>query len=175
VHARTAGEPMAALPSIRAAVKSTDSRLSLGNPMPMTALVAEASADPRFSAITISTFAAAAVLLASIGLYGVVSFGVVRRRREIAIQLALGAPAHIVRAQVIRRAVLLSAGGLLIGLLVTIWVGRLMEGLLFEVTPTDPLTIGMVAAILLTVTLAAAAIPAARATAIDPVQTLRDA
>jgi len=175
VHARTAGEPMAALPSIRAAVKSTDSRLSLGNPMPMTALVAEASADPRFSAISISTFAAAAVLLASIGLYGVVSFGVVRRRREIAIQLALGAPAHIVRTQVIRRAVLLSAGGLLIGLLVTIWVGRLMEGLLFEVTPTDPLTIGMVAAILLTVTLAAAAIPAARATAIDPVQTLRDA
>jgi predicted permease len=174
MHVRTAGDPLAILGSLRAAVKSVDSRLTVASPKPMTALVAEASADPRFSAAIIGAFAIAAVALAAIGLYGVTSFGVVRRTRQIAIQLALGAPAAQVRWQVVRRALILSASGVVAGLIGAAWVGRLLEELLFEVTPTDPPTLAAVAAILLAVTVLAAAIPAARATRISPLEALRE-
>src|SRR5918993_5242329 len=174
VHVRTVGDPMALVGSVRAAVKAVDPRLTVASPRPMTALTTEASADPRFSAIMITTFAAIAVLLAAIGLYGVVAFGVVRRTREIAIQLALGASPGAVRWHVVRGALALAAAGLVAGLLGAVWLGRLMEGLVFEVTPTDPLTLGAVAAVLLSVTVVAAAVPAARATRIDPLQALRE-
>jgi predicted permease len=174
VHVRTVGEPMALVGWLRAAVKAVDPRLTVASPRPMIALTTEASADPRFSAVMITTFAAIAVLLAAIGLYGVVAFGVVRRTREIAIQLALGASAGTVRWQVVRGAVALAAAGLMAGLLGAVWLGRLMEGLLFEVTPTDPATLAAVAAILMLVTVIAAAVPAARATRIDPLQALRE-
>jgi ABC-type antimicrobial peptide transport system permease subunit len=174
MHVRTAGDPLAIVNSLRAAVKSVDPRLTVASPKPMTALVAEASADPRFSAAIIGAFAIAAVALAAIGLYGVASFGVVRRTREIAIQLALGAPAGSVRWQVVRRALILSASGVVCGLVGAAWLGRLLEELLFEVTPTDPLTLGAVAAILLVVAVVAAAVPAARATRINPLEALRE-
>jgi putative ABC transport system permease protein len=174
MHVRTAGDPLAIVGSLRAAVKSVDPRLTVASPKPMTALVAEASADPRFSAAIIGAFAIAAVALAAIGLYGVTSFGVVRRTRQIAIQLALGAPAAQVRWQVVRRALMLSASGVVAGLIGAAWVGRLLEELLFEVTPTDPPTLAAVAAILLAVTVLAAAIPAARATRISPLEALRE-
>jgi putative ABC transport system permease protein len=174
VHVRTAGDPLAILGSLRAAVKSVDPRLTVASPRPMTALVAEASADPRFSAAIIGAFAIAAVALAAIGLYGVASFGVVRRTREIAIQLALGAPPARVKWQVVRHALFLSAIGVVAGLIGAAWLGRLLEELLFEVTPTDPLTLVAVAATLLAVTVFAAALPAARATRINPLDALRE-
>jgi putative ABC transport system permease protein len=174
MHVRTAGDPLALVGSLRAAVKSVDPRLTVASPKPMTALVAEASADPRFSAVIIGAFAIAAVALAAIGLYGVTSFGVVRRTRQIAIQLALGAPAAQVRWQVVRRALILSVSGVVAGLIGAAWVGRLLEELLFEVTPTDPPTLAAVAAILLALTVIAAAIPAARATRISPLEALRE-
>ena len=121
----------------------------------------------------ITTFAAIAVMLAAIGLYGVVSFGVVRRTREIAIQLALGRRPRPCDGCDPERAGL-SALGLTVGLLGAVWLGRFMEGLLFEVTPADPLTFAGVATILMGVTLVAAAVPAARALRIDPLQALRD-
>ncbi len=174
VHVRTTGDPMILVASVRAAVKSVDPRLTVASARPMTALTTEAAADPRFSAVMITTFAALSVLLAAIGLYGVVAFGVVRRTREIAIQLALGASPRTVRWQVVRGALSLAAGGLVAGLVSAVWLGRLMEGLLFEVTPTDPATFAAVAAILLIVTAIAAAVPADRATRIDPLQALRE-
>ena len=174
VHVRTAGDPMALVGSLRAALRSVDPRLTAANPRPMTALMTEASADPRFSAVVITMFAAIAVVLAAIGLYGVVSFAVVRRTREIAIQLALGASPATVRWSVIRNALVLAAGGLAVGLLGAVWLGRFVEGLLFEVKPADPFTLGAVAVILLVVALVAAAVPAARALRIDPLQALRE-
>jgi len=174
VHVRTTGDPMALVGSLRATLKVVDPRLTLASPRPMSALIGEASADPRFSATVITAFATVAVLLAAIGLYGVVSFAVVRRTREIAIQLALGASPHVVRWHVVRGALTLAAGGLVVGLVGAIWLGRFVEALLFEVTASDPLTLGAVAAILLAVTLVAAAVPAARATRIDPLQALRE-
>ena len=157
VHVRTVGDPMAVVGSLRAALRSVDPRLTIASPRPMTDLISEASADPRFSALMITAFAAIAVILAAIGLYGVVSFGVVRRTREIAIQLALGASSSTVRWAVIRSALALSALGIAVGLLGAVWLGRFMEGLLFEVTPADPLTFAGVAIILMVVTLVAAA------------------
>jgi predicted permease len=174
VHVRTAGDPMAMVGSLRASLKTVDPGLTVASPRPMTSLLAEASADPRFSAAVISAFATVAVLLAAIGLYGVVSFAVVRRTREMVIQLALGASPQALRWQVIRRALALSAGGLIAGLVGAVWLGRYLTALLFEVTPTDPLTLAAVAGILLAVTSVAAAIPAARATRIDPLQALRE-
>jgi putative ABC transport system permease protein len=174
VHVRTTGDPMALVGSLRATLKVVDQRLTLASPRPMSALIAEASADPRFSATVITAFAAVAVLLAAIGLHGVVSFAVVRRTREIAIQLALGASPRAVRWQVVRSALTLAAGGLAVGLVGAIWLGRFVQTLLFEVTPGDPLTLGAVAGILLVVTLVAAAVPAVRATRIDPLQALRE-
>ena len=174
VHVRTVGDPMAIIGSLRASLKTVDPSLTVASPRPMISLLAEASADPRFSAAVISAFATVAVLLAAIGLYGVVSFAVVRRTREMAIQLALGASPQALRWQVIRRALALSAGGLIAGLVGALWLGRYLTALLFEVTPTDPLTLAAVAGILLAVTSIAAAIPAARATRIDPLQALRE-
>ena len=174
VHVRTAGDPMAMVGSLRASLKAVDPMLTVASPRPMTSLLAEASADPRFGAAVMTAFATVAVLLAAIGLYGVVSFAVVRRTREMAIQLALGASPQALRWQVVRRALALSAGGLIAGLLAAMWLGRYLTALLFEVTPADPLTLAAVAGILLAVTSIAAAIPAARATRIDPLQALRE-
>jgi predicted permease len=174
VHVRTAGDPMAILGSLRARIRNVDPRLTIASPRPMSALIAEASADPRFSAVVITAFATMAVLLAAIGLYGMVSFAVARRTREMAIQLALGASPGVLRWQVVRSALALSAAGLVAGLLGAVWVGRFLDALLFEVTPSDPLTLGAVAGILLAVTLLAAAVPASRATRIDPLQALRE-
>jgi ABC-type antimicrobial peptide transport system permease subunit len=174
VHVRTSGDPMAILGSLRTGIRNVDPRLTIASPRPMSALIAEASADPRFSAVVITAFATMAVLLAAIGLYGVVSFAVARRTREMAIQLALGASPSVLWWQVVRSALALSAGGLVAGLLGAVWVGRFLDALLFEVTPSDPLTLGAVAGILLAVTLLAAAVPASRATRIDPLQALRE-
>jgi putative ABC transport system permease protein len=174
VHVRTRRDPMAMVGSLRAALRSVDPRLTVASPRPMIDLISDASADPRFSAVVITAFAAIAVLLAAIGLYGVVSFGVARRTREIAIQLALGASPATVRWAVIRGALGLATVGLVVGLLCAIWLGRFLEGLLYEVTPADPFTLTAVAVILLGVTLVAAAVPAARALRIDPLQALRE-
>jgi putative ABC transport system permease protein len=174
VHVRTQGDPVAVIGSIRSAVKSVDPSLTVANPQPMTALVAESSADPRFSATLISLFASLAMLLATIGLHGVVSFGVTRRTREIAIRLALGASVTSVRWRVIRQALLLAVAGVILGLSGAAWMGGVLTGLLYETTPTDPLALAAVAALLLAVAVVASAVPARRATRIQPIDALRE-
>jgi putative ABC transport system permease protein len=174
VQVRTQGEPMAAVAAVRAALKAIDSRLTVANPQPMSALVAGASADPRFRTTLISLFAALAMVLASMGLHGVVAFGVARRAREIAIRLALGAPVPSVRWRVIRQSLLLSILGVILGLIGATWMGGMLDGLLYETTPTDPLALAAVAALLLAVAVGASIAPARRATRIQPVDALRE-
>jgi putative ABC transport system permease protein len=174
IHVRTAGDPMAAMGALRGAVKSVDSRLTVTNPRPMTALMADSSADPRFRTTLISLFASLAMLLAAIGLHGVVSFGVSRRTREIAIRLALGASVASVRWRVIRQALHLAIVGALLGLLGAVSLGNVMTGLLFETTPSDPLTLAAVIALLVAVAVAASAVPARRAMRIQPIDALRE-
>ena len=174
VHVRTHGDPLALIAGIRSAVKSVEPRLAVANPQPMTELVAESSADPRFRTTLVSLFAFAAMLLAATGLHGVVSFGVARRVREIAIRLALGASVGSVRWRVIRQALVLALIGVSLGLLGALWTGGVLDGMLYETTPSDPLALATVATVLLAVAVVASAIPAWRATRIQPVEALRE-
>jgi putative ABC transport system permease protein len=174
VHVRTEGDPMAALGSIRSAVKGVDARLGVANPQPMTALMSESSADPRFRTTLISLFAIAAMVLAAIGLHGVIAFGVARRVREIAIRLALGATTGSVRWRVISQALLLVSGGLAVGLVGAYTLGGVLEGMLYETSPADPVALAAVAILLLLTAIVASALPARRATRVQPVDALRE-
>jgi predicted permease len=174
VHVRTEGDPLALIGIVRGVVKTVDQRLTMANPQAMTSLVSDSSADPRFRTILISLFAAIAVVLSAIGLHGVVAFGVARRSKEIAIRLALGAPVGSLRWRVIRDAVRLALGGIVIGLLGAMAIGGTIAGLLYDTEPSDPLALGLVAALLLAVAIVASVVPAQRATRIQPVTALRD-
>jgi predicted permease len=174
MHVRTAGEPTAMVGAIRHAIKSIDARLAVASPQPMTALVNESAADPRFRTTLVSLFGAVGILLAAVGLHGVVAFGVARRAREIAIRLALGASVGSVRWRVIKHSLLLAFVGVAIGLLATLWMGGLLEGLLYETTPRDTVALVAVAGILVVIAVVASAIPARRATRIQPIEALRD-
>jgi putative ABC transport system permease protein len=174
VHIRAQRDPAALIPSIRQAVKSVDSVLVVANPQPMTALAADSASDPRFRTTLVSLFAAVGMLVAAVGLHGVVAFGVARRAREIAIRVALGASATSVRWRVVRQAMVLALVGVALGLMGAFWMGSLLNGLLYETTATDPLSLTGVAVLLLIVALAASAVPARRATQIQPVEALRD-
>jgi putative ABC transport system permease protein len=174
IQVRTAADPMAALGSIRSAVKAVDARLGVANPQPMEALMSESSADPRFRTTLISLFAVAATLLAAIGLHGVIAFGVARQVREIAIRLALGATIGSVRWRVISQALVLVSSGLVVGLVAVYALGGLLEGMLYETSPADPAALGAVAALLLLTALVASAWPARRATRVQPVEALRE-
>ncbi len=174
VHVRAERDTSALIPSIRQAVRSVDSQLVVANPQPMTTLAADSASDPRFRTTLVSLFAVVGMLVAAVGLHGVVAFGVARRAREIAIRVALGASARSVRWRVVRQAMILASCGVAVGLVGAFWMGNLLNGLLYETTPTDPLSLAGVAVLLLLVALAASAVPARRATAIQPVEALRD-
>lgn len=174
VHVRTLGDPMAALGSIRDAVKSVDARLAVSSPRSMTALVADSAADPRFRTLLISLFAVAATFLAAIGLHGVVAFDVARRGREIAIRLALGATTASVRWRVLRQSIVLATIGVSLGLAGAAWSGGVLADLLYETTATDPVALGAVVVLLLLVAVVASTIPARRATRIQPSDALRE-
>jgi putative ABC transport system permease protein len=118
-------------------------------------------------------FAALAIALAMIGVYGVVSYSVSQRINEIGIRVALGARSSDVFRLVLREALTLSAVALPIGLLTSLALGRVLQSLLFEVTPTDPATLATVACLVLAVSVLAAALPARRATRVDPLSALR--
>ena len=174
VHVRTQGEPAALIGAIRRAVKSVDARLAVANPQPMSALIAESSADPRFRTTLVSLFAAVALLLAAIGLHGVVAFAVARRGREIAIRLALGASASSVRWLVVAQSLALAGAGVALGLIGALWMGGVLTGLLYQTTSSDPVSLLTVAGLLLIVALVASLLPARRATRIQPVDALRN-
>ena len=174
VHVRTEADPMAVVGSIRSAVRTVDSRLSVANPQPMTALVSESSADPRFRTALISSFGAIAMILSAIGLHGLIAFNVSRRAREIAIRVALGASATSVRWRIIRQALLLVGAGVILGLIAAVALRGMLDGMLYETSPSDPVALGTVAALLIATAIAASIIPARRATRIQPVEALRE-
>jgi ABC-type antimicrobial peptide transport system permease subunit len=118
-------------------------------------------------------FAGIAVVLATIGVYGVVSYSVSQRTQEIGIRVALGARAGDVSRLVLREGLLLGGLGVAVGLAAALASTRVLESLLFEVTPTDPVTLGAVAGLLLAVAVAATVLPARRATKVDPMVALR--
>jgi putative ABC transport system permease protein len=123
--------------------------------------------------VLLVTFAAVALVLASIGIYGVMSFSVAQRTREMGIRMALGAQRSDVVRLIVSQGARLAALGAAVGLLGSILTGQLLAGLLFGVSPVDPLTLGGIAAVLLVIAVLASYLPARRATRADPGMTLR--
>jgi len=139
----------------------------------MSSAVAGATAESRFYLVLLVTFAAIALTLAAVGIYGVISYSVSRRTHEIGIRIALGAQPSTVRWFIVRQGMSLSVIGGVAGLAVAFATTRLMSKLLYGVTPADPVTLVSVAVVLCGVGLMASYLPARRATRIDPLSALR--
>jgi predicted permease len=170
---RTTGDPDALAGAIRAAVRELDPDLPIQSYRTMEAHVGESVARPRFYTVLLGAFAAIALLLASVGIYGVLSYLVAQRTRELGIRVALGASSREVLALVLRRGLALTGAGVVAGLLAALAATRLLAGLLFGVEATDPLTFVVVATTLLAVAAMACWVPARRAARVDPVVALK--
>ncbi|HWI20854.1 MAG TPA: ABC transporter permease, partial [Vicinamibacterales bacterium] len=170
---RTTGDPMQLAPSIRAALREVDPRLIPGNVKTMEALRSASVSERLFVMGLILAFGVLALVLAAVGVYGVLSLVVAERTREISIRLALGASPRGLVTLIVSQAMKLTVIGVVGGVAIAIALSPLVASQLFGVSGADPLTIGGVVAALLTVALVAAAIPAARVLRVDPVKTLR--
>ena len=170
---RTAGTPMTMLPALKTSLRTLAPGVALGQARTMDDLVAASVAQPRFRTLLLAIFAAVSLLLASVGLYGVVAFSVNQRKTELGLRMALGAEPGEVMRLVLRQGMLPVAVGIAAGLGGAVLLARVMKSLLFGVEPGDPATFGGVAIILTVVALAACYLPARRATAVDPATTLR--
>ena len=167
--------PLATLqPAIAAAVREADPSLPIIRLRPMDEVVSDSLRRPRMLMHLFGGFAALALLLAAIGTYGVLSYLVTERRREIGIRMALGAKRETVLRSVLGYGLKLTAIGLAAGLAGALALTRLMETLLFEVRPTDPATLASVAAVITFVAIIACLVPALRATRVDPIAALRE-
>jgi putative ABC transport system permease protein len=170
---RTTREPHSLLPEIRAAVHRVDARVPVGDARAMDDIVEQSLSPQAIGGTLIGTFAVGALLLAAMGLFGVVSGSVTRRRHELAVRLALGADHGSVLRLVLREGARLVVVGLLIGAPAIYIAGGLIRGLLVGVSPSDPLTLLGAASGLLLVTMATCYVPARRALRIEPAQLLR--
>ena len=170
---RTTGDPLSVAAEARQAVRAVDASLALTAVQPMTDIVQRSTAPARSSMLLLVLFAVIAVVMATIGVFGVMSYAVNLRLRELGIRLALGARASDVRLMVIVDGMKQALAGVAIGVLGAMWFTRAMRTLLFEVSPGDPLTLGVVAALLVGAAAAACFLPARRATRIDPLTVLR--
>jgi putative ABC transport system permease protein len=170
---RTFGPPSALAPAVRQAVHSLDSTQPLSRVMPLEDYVALSVQGRRFALILIGAFAAIALLLSVVGIYGVTAYSVAQRTREIGIRMALGAQRRAVMGLVLHQGMVLIVAGVLLGIVASIGLTRFLGSLLFEVTPTDPATFALVVALLIAVAALACWIPARRATRVDPMVALR--
>jgi putative ABC transport system permease protein len=171
---RGALPPAALQPAIAAAVREADPALPIIRLRPMDEVISDSLRRPRMLMHLLGGFAALALLLAALGTYGVLSYQVTERRREIGIRMALGAKREAVLSSVLRDGLKLTTIGLAAGLAGAITLTRLMETLLFEVRPTDPATLVSVAAVITFVAVIACLVPAHRATRVDPIAALRE-
>jgi putative ABC transport system permease protein len=170
---RSAIEPNAVMPAIESAVHALNKDLPLYQTRTMDQILGTSIAQQRISVIVLVTFAFVALTLASVGLYGVVSHGVTERTHEIGVRMALGAEARHVLGLVVRQGLSMAVLGTVIGVAGAAAVSRWIEGLLFGVTPTDPVTFSAVVVTLLAVATIACYVPAWRATRVDPTTALR--
>jgi putative ABC transport system permease protein len=170
---RAAASPESVVVAIREQVKGMDPNLPVTQVLTMTEVVSRSIYRPRLFAILFGVFAGMALLLASVGIYGVMSYSVAQRTHEIGIRLALGARRGDVLRLIVVQGMKLTAVGTVIGLAGALALTRLIRSLLFEASTTDPLTFGLVAALLGIVALLACYIPAWRATKVDPLVALR--
>ncbi len=159
--------------SLRAVVRSIDPQLPLVHVESMDQVVAEGQASRRFNTVLISSFAAAAVLLALLGIYSVIAFSAAQRTREMAIRLALGAQRSALTRLVLTTGAKLGLAGCATGAIAAVFATRLLRSLLFEVNPLDPAVLALAAISMFALALGAALIPARRAASIEPMEALR--
>ena len=173
VVVRTDGSPETLLGSVRSEIRALDARLPVSNLRTFGALKSERTAAQRFNALLIGGFATIALLLAAVGIYGVMSFVVAQRTREIGVRMALGASRASVQRMFLRQALRAVAVGSIAGVAIAIPLSRLARGLLFGIEPADPLTYAGGLVFLSVVTVVACYIPASRAAGVDPLEALR--
>jgi putative ABC transport system permease protein len=171
---RVNGDPASIASGVRAVVASIDPEQPVSAVGTMENAIAATITDRRQLLILLSTFAGLALLLASIGLYGVLSYAITQRSREIGLRMALGASRAGVVGMVVSRGLILTASGLAIGLLTSWAATRLMKNLLYGIPATDSPTFGGVSALLAAVALVACWLPARRASRLDPIVVLRE-
>jgi predicted permease len=171
--ARTNGDPGSLASAMRTALANTDPALAPHPMGSMESLVAGTIAEPRFQTRLLVVFSALALILAAIGVYGVLAAAVAERRREIGIRIALGAPQTALVGMVVQRVLILTACGVVLGLAGALALSRLLTRMLFQITPTDATAFAGAGAVLVAVALIAGWVPARRASAVDPVAVLR--
>ncbi len=174
VAVRTSGDPAAESKSIAAVVRSLDPDLPMADVKTMDQMVSESLGGDRFGALLLGSFAATALLLAAVGIYGVMSFAVAQRTHEIGLRMALGATGRQVRKMVMAEGLTTALIGTAIGLVGAVLVGRVMRAMLYGVTAYDVTALAVVAAILLAAALLACYMPARRASGVDPMVALRE-
>jgi predicted permease len=170
---RTRGDMSAVLSAMRTQLAAVDPQMKLWYVHPMDELLDAPLSQPRMNALLMSVFAVAALLLAAIGLYGLMASVVRERTRELGIRMALGAEPERLRRDVLIHALIVSGAGAAIGLVAAFGTSRLLSSILFEVSPADPVALAAACGVLLVVVLIAAYAPARRATKIDPANALR--
>ena len=172
VVARTTGDPLSVAGAVRNEIRQMDASLPVANVRSMNDVVAAALATPRLTGFVLGVFATIALTLAAVGIYGVLAYLVSQRTQEIGIRLAIGADRSQVLGMVLRQGLSLAAIGIGVGLIGAFALTRLMQSLLYEVHPNDPITFVAVAAAVLVIVLAASFLPARRATKVSPMSAL---
>ena len=170
---RTASDPRRVVSALRSQVLAIDKELPLSDVATMDDLLAGETAGQRFEAAAVGLFAALALILAGVGIYGVISYMVSQRTHEIGIRMALGAQQGDMLRMVIRDGMFMAGTGMAVGIGGALALTRLLRSLLFQITPADPATYSAVTVILVVVALAACYIPARRAMRVDPMVALR--
>jgi ABC-type antimicrobial peptide transport system permease subunit len=171
---RTSGDPAAIESDIRAAVREIDKAVPVYQVSTLEDYVSNSAARPRFQTFLVTCFAAIALILASIGLYGLLSYMVAQRSLEIGLRMALGAQRSDVLGMIVRRGLTLALLGVVAGMAIATVATRLLSGMLYGIRPTDPLTFAVTAGVFLLVSIAASGVPAYRAARMDPMTSLRE-
>jgi predicted permease len=170
---RASGDPIGLVPSVTAAVRAVDRHQPVSNIETMDDVIARELADQTIEAALFSVFALLALVLAAVGIFGVLSYAVTERTAEIGVRLALGGEPQRIRWLFVRRGLGMAAAGLVAGLTIAAWATSLIERLLFHVQALDPAVFATNAGVLLAVCIMAAYLPARRASRVDPIQALR--
>jgi putative ABC transport system permease protein len=170
---RTAGDPLKLAPAVRGQAWAIDANVPVVDVMSMEQRLADSVAPRRFQMLLFGLFAAVALVMATVGIYGVISYAVSQRTHEIGIRMALGAQASDVLRMVVWRGMSLTLIGVTLGVAAALALTRVMKNLLFEVSATDPATFALIALLLVGVALIASYVPARRATKVDPLRSLR--